>query len=203
MAGKTAQKPSQSRHALQICRIRAASSSGTERSGALATVTATGDHSSLACWISFSRACTTAFLMCRSDRMRGGVGAGDAAERRADAHADAGRIAFAEHVAGHHLAGDEEIFARLAAKANRGRLVGFQAEIGERDARTQGEAEEWGRIERERPVSLRRSEPIGAAIVELRVIERAGAAGGVVRVKGLHETRGVESEGGARFRQVV
>src|SRR3569832_1961686 len=65
---------------------------------------------------------------------RGGVDAGDAAEGRADAHADAGRIALAEHVAGHHLAGRKQILARHIVEAGCRGVVGLQAEIGEGDA---------------------------------------------------------------------
>src|SRR6478735_216504 len=101
IAGKTAQKPSQYRHALQICSWRAASPSSTPR---------------LASRLSASSDCTVLFLTrdCRR------AAAGDAPERGADRHADAGRVALAEDVSGHHLAGREEVVARHAGEMDRG-----------------------------------------------------------------------------------
>ena len=58
--------------------------------------------------------------------------AGDAPEGGADAHADPGGVALAQHVARHHLAGDEQVRARHAAEAHRRGLVDLQAQVGER-----------------------------------------------------------------------
>src|SRR3954468_5948858 len=73
---------------------------------------------------------------CRMDMpgAGGGIDAGDAAERGADAHADAGGVALAEHIAGDHLAGGEQVGARHPVEAAGRRGIGLHAEIGEGDA---------------------------------------------------------------------
>src|SRR5262245_5552618 len=90
-----------------------------------------------------SSCCTGLLLECRLC----GVGAGDAAERGADAHADTGGVSLAQHVAGHHLAGDEEVVAGPAAKAHGRRLVDLQAEVREGDPGLQRIAVERWRVD--------------------------------------------------------
>src|SRR3954466_10147095 len=63
-----------------------------------------------------------------------GIDAGDAAERGADTHADTCRVALAEHVARHPLAGREQVLARNVIETRRRSVIGLQAEIGEGDA---------------------------------------------------------------------
>src|SRR6478609_5398128 len=63
-----------------------------------------------------------------------GIHAGDTAEGGADAHADTGGVALAEHVASDHFAGGEQVAADDIAEATGRRLVGLHAEIGEGDA---------------------------------------------------------------------
>src|SRR5512147_2699382 len=74
---------------------------------------------------SCSSPCTRVLLQ----RRRGGPAAGNAPERGADAHAHAGGVALAEHVAGHHLAGDEQVVAALSTEAHGSGLVGLQPEV--------------------------------------------------------------------------
>ena len=98
--------------------------------------------------------------------------AGDAAERGADAHADAGRVALAEHVAGHHFAGHEQVGAGRAAEVHRrASRRPSRPEVGEGDARPQRVAVERRRVDRPRPVRLGRREAFGAAVVEHGVVE--------------------------------
>src|SRR5215471_16647743 len=93
--------------------------------------------SEAACRTSASSGC---MLLCAQGD-GGRQAAGDAAERGADAHADAGGVAPAEHVAGHHLAGDEQVLADLATEAHGSGVIGLQAQIGEGDARLERVAE--------------------------------------------------------------
>ena len=111
----------------------------------------------------------------------------DHPERGADRHADAGGVSLAEHVAGHHLARGEEIGAGAAAEMHRGALVDLEAEVRERDARPQRVAGEGRRVDRSRPVRLRGRQALRSAVVERRVIERAGPARGVVGIERAHE----------------
>ena len=67
-----------------------------------------------------------------------GLLAGDAAEHRADGHAEAGEVAFAEDIAGHDLSGREQVAGGLAVVHQHLRLVVHaDAEIGEGDAGAQ------------------------------------------------------------------
>src|SRR6478672_13752447 len=98
IAGNTAQKPSQYRHALQMVITRSTSAS--------LTLAGSGMRHRL--------------------RRARGLRAGDAAERRADAHADTGGISLAEDVARHHLACDEQVRAGPIGEPHRGRRVDLQ-----------------------------------------------------------------------------
>src|SRR5581483_3545798 len=112
--------------------------------------------------------------------MLGGPLAGDAAEHGADGHADAGKIALAEHVAGHDLAGREHVAGALAVLHQHARLfIHARAEIGEGDAGTQRIAVIRRRIELARPMRFRDGKARGRAVVEHGVVERAGAHRGV------------------------
>src|ERR1043165_527555 len=86
--------------------------------------------SSTASRVSASSGCMFELLACSQGRLH----AGDAAECRADRHADACGVALAEHVAGHHLAGDKKVRAGAAAEVHGGFVVHLQAEVGEGDA---------------------------------------------------------------------
>src|SRR5215216_6175809 len=89
------------------------------------------------------------------------------AEHAADGHADAGRIALAEHVAGHDLAGGEHIGGGLAVLHHHPRLpVHAGAEIGKGDAGPHRIGEIRRRLDPARPVRLWRRDAFGAAIVE-------------------------------------
>src|SRR3546814_5638865 len=138
MAGKTAQKPSQLRQALQICMTRATSVSSSPRSlaagfaavlachctGCSAARLAMAGMAAARAWRVSSSSCFT--LRSRGSlrqRRGGGAGAGNAAEGRADRHADAGGVALAQQVAGHPFAGPEQVVAGLAVKADRGGSV--------------------------------------------------------------------------------
>src|SRR6266702_6215408 len=102
--------------------------------GVIAKVMGTSfEASALASRVSVSSDCMTAFLRFLG-RLRG-LSSCDPSERRADRHADAGRITLAQHIAGHHLARDIEIRARLAAEVHGRLLVHLQPEVSERDAR--------------------------------------------------------------------
>ena len=76
-------------------------------------------------------------LLCRT----GGLLAGNAAERRTNRHAYAGGIAFAQHVAGHHFASNEQVTAGFARKMDGGAFIDVQSEVGESDPRAQGVTE--------------------------------------------------------------
>src|SRR4030095_14233293 len=110
MAGKTAQNPSQYRQALQICRARPTSASFT----VITRIGMTGPPPPReeASRVNASSVCMVMLLEGRAGR----VGAGDAAGRSAYAHADTGGVALAEHVAGHHFAGGEQVGAGAAAQ---------------------------------------------------------------------------------------
>src|SRR3982750_4287693 len=88
-----------------------------------------------------------------SDCMARGLFPGDMAERRADRHADAREIAFPKYVAGHDLAGGEDVRRSSAvAKDDLRALVHPRAKIGEGDAGTQWISEEGRRVDAPRPM---------------------------------------------------
>src|SRR5258706_15612326 len=88
--------------------------------------------SSAGCWnepasrINASSCCTMIPFFCCDC----GLGAGDASESGADGHADAGGIAFTEHIAGHHFAGDEQIAAGLPIEVNGRFPVNLEPQVG-------------------------------------------------------------------------
>src|SRR3989304_10352404 len=83
--------------------------------------------------------------------------AGDAPEYRADGHAEAGKIALAQNVAGHDFPCCENIPCRRAALHQDIRaLVHLDAQIGERDTRAQRIAVIRRRVYRPGPVGLLR-----------------------------------------------
>jgi hypothetical protein len=47
-----------------------------------------------------------------------GIATGNAAKGRADRHAHTGGVALAQHIAGHHFAGHEQVLAGLVAEAH-------------------------------------------------------------------------------------
>src|SRR5690606_31868305 len=82
-------------------------------------------------WRVNSSSCFTLCSVCLLGARGGGrAGAGDAAEGRADRHADAGGIAFAEHVAGHHFAGHEEVLAGAVVEPHGRGVVHLEAQVG-------------------------------------------------------------------------
>jgi hypothetical protein len=131
------------------------------------------------------------------------VGAGDPSEGRADRHADAGGVALAQHVAGHHFAGHEQVVAWNVAEAHGRRVVGAQSEIGEGDARLERVAIERRRVDRPCPVRLGGEHAFGVAVVQLRVVEAAGAAGGVVVLQRAQEGGCVQPQLARELRQRV
>ena len=120
--------------------------------------------------------CCTVSLRCLVCGARG-LRAGNASERCADRHANAGRIALTKHVAGHHFPRDEQVLARLAAEVNLRPVVGFQTEVGERDAWAQRIAVERRRVDPACPVRLGWREALGVAVVERGVVEGADPTG--------------------------
>lgn len=118
-------------------------------------------------------------------RRPGGLLAGDAAEGGADRHPDAGGVALAQHVAGHHFPGDEQITAGLTGEMDGGGVVDVEPEVGEGDPRTQGVAVVRRRIDGARPVGFRRREARGRAVIQAGVIELARRAGGIIVGDGL------------------
>src|SRR5512141_2191085 len=83
--------------------------------------------------------------------------AGDAPEYGADGHAEAGKIALAQNVAGHDFPGCKHVLRqRTAFHPNIRALVHLDAEVGERDARPQRIAVIRRRIDRPGPVRLLR-----------------------------------------------
>ena len=104
-------------------------------------------------------------------------GSGDAAEGCPDGHAHSGGIALAQHIASHHLAGNEQVVAGAPAKAHGGGLVNLQAQVGEGDAGPQRIAEEGRGIDGSRPMCLGRLHALGAAVVQRGMVESARPAG--------------------------
>ena len=102
----------------------------------------------------------------------GGLPSGDAPEYRADGHAEPGQVALADNVAGHDLAGRENVGARAKPLHFRS-FIHFHAEIRKRDSRPQRIAVEWRQVDGLRPVGLRWIETFGAAVIENLVIEAA------------------------------
>src|SRR5262245_5507911 len=91
----------------------------------------------------------------------------DAAEHSADRHAEAGEIAVRENVARHHLARRVNILRRMPVRhQDASRFIDLEAQVRERDARTERICPvRWG-VESLCPVRLVRAEPFGAATVE-------------------------------------
>src|SRR5205823_2621693 len=78
----------------------------------------------------------------------------DAAERGAERHAASSNIALAKDVAGHDLAGGEDVSRRGIVLPDHLRtFVHRNAEVGEGDARPQRICKERRRIERPRPMA--------------------------------------------------
>jgi hypothetical protein len=121
--------------------------------------------------------------------------AGDAAEDAADGHADPREVALPENISGHHLAGAEEIRngAPFGIEDVR-RCIHFQAKVRERDAGPQRIADEGRRVDALRPMRLRWLEPLGPAIVEARVVERAWANRRIEFLHGASKRGCVETE---------
>src|SRR5215218_749097 len=102
------------------------------------------------------------------------------AEHAANRHADAGRVALAEHVAGHDFAGREHVGGGLAVLHHHARLpVHAGAEIGKGDAGPHRVGQIGRRLDLARPMRLLRRDAFGAAIVENGMIERAGPHRGI------------------------
>src|SRR4051794_17406286 len=91
----------------------------------------------------------------------------DLSEDRANRHADTSDVALPEHVAGHDLAGGEDVLRRFSPGHQYAcALVHLQTEISERDARTQRVAPERRRVDRLRPVRLVQRQPLRPAVVQ-------------------------------------
>ena len=130
-----------------------------------------------------------------------GLAASDAAERGAYRHAHACGIALAQHVASHHLAGDEQVVAGFATEAHGGAGVDLQPQVGEGHARAQRVTVVGRGVERQCPVSLGRHQAFGVTVVEHGVVEFADAAGGVVVGHGALQPVRIQSELGGQLGQ--
>src|SRR5713226_9297703 len=120
---------------------------------------------------------------------------GDPSEHAADGHAHSGRVAFAQHIAGHDLAGGEHVGRRLAVLHQHARLlVHAGAEIGEGDAGPHRVGIIRRRLDLPRPMRLRRREALGAVIVKDGVIEGAGAHRRIEVADSLFQRRRIELE---------
>src|SRR5713226_6780169 len=67
------------------------------------------------CLVSFLVPCLVSCILCRFP-------SGDPSEHAADGHADAGGVAFAQHIAGHDLTGGEHVGCGLAVLHQHARL---------------------------------------------------------------------------------
>src|SRR3989338_9076674 len=99
---------------------------------------------------------------------------GDPAEDKADRQSESRQIASPEDVSGHDLSRGEDVFRRaVVLHHDLPPFVHRHSQISEGDARPQRVAVERRRIDRQRPVALRRIEPFGPAVVEPAHIEYA------------------------------
>src|SRR5580698_3483225 len=94
----------------------------------------------------------------------------DSPEHGSDGHAEPRQISFAENIAGHDLAGCENVVVSV----NRGSFVHADAEISKRDSGTQRIGAERRSIEPLRPIRFVRIQSPRAAAIEYRVVERSG-----------------------------
>src|SRR5262245_60320042 len=128
----------------------------------------------------------------------------DSAEHRNDGHAEPGQIPLAEYVPRHHLAGGEEIRAGTSVVHDRARVdVHANAEIRERDTGTKRICEVRRRVERARPMRLRRRDAFRAAVVENGAIECAGSNARVEVAHGTLERIRIDLEFGRKRRDAV
>src|SRR5438067_13715199 len=110
--------------------------------------------------------CRSASWSSSSRGMRGLL-ASDATEHRADRQTETGQIAATENVASHDFSGGEHVARRARLlQDDVGLLVDRNAAIRERHTGLQRIAVERWCIDRHRPVTLRRIEPLGVTIVK-------------------------------------
>src|SRR6185437_12598934 len=124
-----------------------------------------------------------------------GLPSGDAAENTANRHADSRRVALAEHVARHDLAGGEHVLRRGAIRHHDARIaIHAHAEIGEGDAGPHRIGVVGRRVDRPSPVRFWRREAFRPAVVQHRVVEFPGNNMAVELAYGRVERRAIDAK---------